>query len=353
MVEASEDVFINQTINILLTFMEDNKHPQFMVAIRCMTYNHKPYILDALNGFVMQKTTFPFIIILVDDASTDGEPEVIQKFISEQFDISDRAIAFTREDEHAVYTYARHLSNKQCYIIYLQLKKNLYRQGDKKQKLYENWCSDAKYIAICEGDDFWIDENKLQKQVDFLDEHSDYSMCFHAAHISSEGVPRNMSGAKCEIIENREYFSNEMFSTWLVPTASILYNKELFNTFVLKNAEWLTRGDIAWVLICASVGKVRGMSNVMSVYRMQPNSVSHNSKYRDQEVFGLPRHFKCLYLNFKELDKDAITWNIAASYYARMKKQNNPFKMTMDFFYSIYWNPNIVSTKLLNLLRIK
>ena len=65
----------------------ENTEYKYLVSVRCMTYNHAPYILDALNGFVMQKTTFPYVVQVVDDASTDGEQEVIRKYVAEQFDL--------------------------------------------------------------------------------------------------------------------------------------------------------------------------------------------------------------------------------------------------------------------------
>ena len=72
---------------------------KYMVQTRCMTYNHAPYILEAMNGFCMQKTTFPFVNVIVDDDSTDGEPEVIEKYLQEHFDLDDSAVVRREETD--------------------------------------------------------------------------------------------------------------------------------------------------------------------------------------------------------------------------------------------------------------
>ncbi len=148
-----------------------------MVCIHCMTYNQSAYITDALNGFAMQKTDFPFVALVFDDASTDGEQEVIKKYLDEHFDYSEETGYKQWETDDANYTFARHKSNGKCFFLVALLKKNLYR-NPRKGELIKVWDEKAKYIAMCEGDDYWTDPLKLQKQVDFLERHEDYSMCF-------------------------------------------------------------------------------------------------------------------------------------------------------------------------------
>jgi len=327
---------------------------EMLVAARCVTYNQREYIKDTLNGFTMQKTTFPYICIIIDDASTDGEQEVIDAYLREHFDMENNEVSYVREDEDAIYKYAQHLQNKNCYFIVLELKKNLYHDVEKKRRLFAPWLESVKYNALCEGDDYWTDPLKLQKQVVFLEEHPDYSMCFHAADVKIEGVDIKHKGAHCEVIEDRDYTSTEMFSTWIVPTASIVYNKSLYDSFSIRHKEWLTRGDIVTVLTCAHVGKVRGISDKMSVYRMQPNSVSHNPAIRGKEIYRLANHFRCLYINFPTLEKAPVTWCISNAYYGRMKApKRNPFQRFGDFILFFYWNPRYAIQKLLSLYKTK
>ena len=122
-----------------------------MVTIRCLTYNHEQYIRQCLDGFVMQKTNFRFEAIVHDDASTDGTVEIIREYAEKYPDI----IKPIFETE------------------------NQYSKRDGSIGRIMNEHTHGKYIAICEGDDYWTDPYKLQKQVDFLESHPDYVMCSH------------------------------------------------------------------------------------------------------------------------------------------------------------------------------
>lgn len=329
--------------------MTDKKKEKPFVFVRCLTYNHEKYIEDALNGFVMQQTNFPFVVAIVDDASTDNNARIIREYLQRVCDFD--SIKSTIEEYGKVID-ATPLDNPNCLLHIVHLNENHY---GKKSKLpyfakYENA---AKYVAMCEGDDYWTDPLKLQKQVDFLETNPEYSMCFHAAKISLEGVDASKTGAKCERLETREYHANEMFSSWIVPTASIVYRRSMYKTKQIKNATWLTRGDIALVLTCADTGRVWGMQEQMSVYRMQPNSVSHNPNIRGKEIFKLPNHFRCLYMNFTRLNKEDITWCISNAYYGRMKRRRNPINFICDFILFFYWNPKYAFHKISTLISRK
>ena len=109
------------------------EYPKFKVTVSCMTYNQSKYITDAMNGFTMQQTSFPFVCTIVDDASTDGEQDVIRKYVEENFDFSEDSVAFHKETDYAHITYAQHKTNKNCYFAVLYLKENHHSQ--KKPKL--------------------------------------------------------------------------------------------------------------------------------------------------------------------------------------------------------------------------
>lgn len=323
----------------------ERSFPAVFTCIRCMTYNQSVYITDAMNGFCMQQTNFPFLAIVMDDASTDGEQVVIEDYIKGNFLLSDNS-CLKWETEEANWLFAQHCENSNCYFLVVFLKRNMYKQKQAKLELIKEWEDKCKYIALCEGDDYWTDSLKLQKQVDFLERHEDFSMCFHAAKILSQGVDISRTGAMCERIMDKEYTSTEMFENWIVPTASMMYRKDMFDRFKMKHEEWLTRGDIALVLRCSHTGKVWGMCDTMSVYRLQPNSVSHNQEYRDSEVYSLPNHFRCIYLNFPKVDRKPIVWNISHAYYARMKKQSNIVLIVNDFCLFVYWCPQYAISKI-------
>ena len=148
---------------------------EYLVAVQCMTYNQSQYIVDALNGIVMQETSFPFVVLVVDDASTDGEQDVIRRYVYEQCETGNKEIAYEKETDYAHIAYAQHSTNCNCYIATIYLKENHYSQRKSKAAYLAEWRDHVKYIAICEGDDYWIDPQKLQRQVDFMETHPDYS----------------------------------------------------------------------------------------------------------------------------------------------------------------------------------
>ena len=130
--------------------MQSPKGTTPLVTIRCITYNHEPYIRQCLEGFVMQKTNFLFEAIVHDDASTDGTAAIIREYAEKYPDI----IKPIYETENQ----------------YSKRNGSLTRIMDAHMR--------GKYIAICEGDDYWIDPLKLQKQVDFMEGHPECGLCY-------------------------------------------------------------------------------------------------------------------------------------------------------------------------------
>lgn len=124
-----------------------------LVSIRCLVYNHEPYLRQCLDGFVMQQTNFPFEAIVHDDASTDGSAAIIREYAEKYPDI----IKPIYETENQ---YSKH-------------------DGSIARIMDAAIHPNSKYIAFCEGDDYWTDPNKLQIQVDFLESHPDYVICTH------------------------------------------------------------------------------------------------------------------------------------------------------------------------------
>ena len=151
----------------------------YKVCIRSYTYNHAQFIEDAMNGFVMQKTDFPFVAAIVDDASTDNAQQVITDYFEKNFDTSDSSIAFEEETDYGRVLFARHNSNNNCFFAIVLLKDNHYQQKKSKLTYLSRWIENAEYIAICEGDDYWTAPSKLQKQVRCLDDNPEYIICSH------------------------------------------------------------------------------------------------------------------------------------------------------------------------------
>ena len=291
---------------------------KFKLCIQCFTYNQSSYIVDAMNGFVMQQTGFPFVAVIVDDASTDGEQAVIGKYVGEHFDQSPESGYKEWETEDANWIFARHAENNNCHFVVVDLKKNLFRDPDKKTEVIKEWC-ETQYVAICEGDDYWTDPQKLQKQVDFLDLHPDFSMCIHGADVKNESVREVWT--KCETLETREYFSKDVFPDWVVPTASIVYRRKEVDSYPFKHEDWLCAGDIALILKGMHTGRVWGMAEHMSVYRMNNSSLSA-LKATTESRAKMCKHYEALMMNFSQVDRDFCNHYIAEFNYTRFRKED-------------------------------
>ena len=157
----------------------------FKVSVWCNTYNQASYIKDTMDGFCMQQTSFPFVCLIMDDASTDGEPEVIKQYLNDHFDTE-----WTKETDDYHLTVARHQENRHCYFAVYLLKYNHYSIKKLRLKYYREVTDEIDYVALCEGDDYWTDAHKLQKQADALDANPQATLVYtNFQAIDGEGNP--------------------------------------------------------------------------------------------------------------------------------------------------------------------
>ena len=260
--------------------MEQNAPTPVKVAILCTTYNHAPYILQSLEGFVIQKTDFPYAAIVIDDASTDKEPEVLWGFINTSLDAS--TIKKEETDDY-IRVIARHKTNQNCIFVMIFLKYNHYQKKDKRP-YYKDWETAAQYIAECEGDDYWTDPNKLQKQVDFLESHPDYGLV-HANANSFFQETKKMVIAKP--VENyKEKGFNDIIWRNPVITLTALYRREAMEgyTDLLRGINFGI-GDLpAWLYISHRY-KVHFLNETVGVYRHVSGSASHGKTYEKRKKY--------------------------------------------------------------------
>ena len=225
----------------------ENYENQIMVSIKCLAYNHENYIRQCLDSIVSQKTSFMFEAIVHDDASTDKTAKIIEEYASKYPNI----------------------------IKPIYEERNLYQNDIIELRKKMNAAVKGKYVAFCECDDYWIDENKLQKQVDFLESNKEYSMCFHNAleHFEDNSQEDRLFSH----IENRDYTGLEIFETWQVPTASVMVRRtvsenDLYKYLLYEKNYVFT--DIILFLTASKFGKLHGMTDTMSVYRRQSTGVT-------------------------------------------------------------------------------
>lgn len=233
---------------------------EIILTAYCLAYNHEKYIRKTLEGFVSQKTNYKFKVIVHDDASTDSTPQIIQEFAEKYPDI----------------------------IIPILQKENQYSKGISIFGKIILPLVEGKYVAICEGDDYWCDENKLQKQIDFMEKNPEYALCAHnTARIDKDENELNNDINKEK--EERDYTTEEIFEDgWLFHTSAVVYRKE----FRLNMPDYYYMrgvGDFSIAIYMSTCGKVHYFPDIMSKYRiMTPGSWSErkNKNKKSRKEFA-------------------------------------------------------------------
>lgn len=225
-----------------------------IVSVIMITYNHEEFISDAIASVLEQQCDFDYELIIADDFSYDHTGCVIQQILNENPEASK--------------------------IRHIKRENNIGRTGNFLDALKQ---SNGKYIAICDGDDYWINNSKLQKQVDFLEKNPDYTMVCHDAFVINQ--VRQFSKLFYNPSFQQRVFSTKqtLKSRHFCPTASIVFRRESFMRFI--NTEFIPfAGDHTLVHLLSLTGLIYRMSDVMSVYRLNPKGVSQVAKPFMEEV---------------------------------------------------------------------
>ncbi len=238
----------------------------FLVYVRCFTYNHSLFIRECLDGFCMQQTSFHYVCAVVDDASTDGEQEIIKSYLQDHFDLSDEGISRIEDTDDYQLIFARHKTNPNCHFAVYFLKYNHYSIKKSKLPYLQVWNS-IKYCAICEGDDFWISPHKLQRQVDFLLSHPKHSLCFHAHYsLKTDGSKKPHVTYQADV-EECPIKDLILGGGGFMATNSMLYIGALGNDYRVW-AKSSDVGDGPLMMTLAARGQVGYINEIMSCYRV-------------------------------------------------------------------------------------
>lgn len=239
--------------------VEEYEYP--LVTIVCTVFNHEKYLKEAIEGFLMQKCKFKFNVFIQDDCSTDNSKQIIQEYEMKYPDI----------------------------IRGYYLHENIYSQGISPLfNLIEK--VKTKYIAICEGDDFWIDKYKLQKQIDFLENNSNYSATYHNIIVVDDDS--NVLDSKKKLFplyKEHNFTLNDIQKTSACcsQSASLVF-VNFWRTWGEKNKEKFLQcsanGDIKLNLILVLLGKVKFMEDIMSCYRKSLTNDSWSAKVKGQNL---------------------------------------------------------------------
>lgn len=238
-----------------------------LVSIVCLTFNEEDFVRDTLDNFLSQETNFPYEVLVYDDASQDRTPEILKEYADRYPDIF-RMTLYTENN----------------------FKKGLgffgLREGFREAR--------GKYIAYCEGDDYWCDNHKLQKQVDFLEAHPEYEVCAHETLVRNDFNPAVdgilFTHTKVNIFLDRTKQNRYSFRDTL--TGNIFHISAMMfrNDLPIVWPEWIcevTALDMILFMMLAERGDICLMRDVMSVYRHNQKSItSTGTQFANQVAFN-------------------------------------------------------------------
>lgn len=258
---------------------------KYIVATRCFTYNQAPYILDTLRGFSIQKTSFPCVFIIVDDASSDGEPDILRHWAEENLLLNEKRVSSCKEMQYGELIYARHKEQTNSFYSIILLSDNHYRSQKSKQKMsyIAEWYNESKYHAICEGDDFWIHPQKLQLQVDFLEAKSGYGLVHTKSKVLIESKHEYEKTLRGERVDSFENF----IEANTIVTATTLFSKEIDNAYlddVPSQRTWPLLDLSRWLYFYLH-SKVGFIDEITTVYRVLDESASHSTDFEKKLLF--------------------------------------------------------------------
>ena len=262
---------------------------KYMVCVRCLTYNHSKYIVDTMNGFVMQETSFPVVNLVVDDASTDGEQEVICRYLNDNFQMP-----YKKEETNDYQLLcAVHKANPNCIFVVFLLKYNHHKKKSKRS-YFTPWSDSSKYHASCEGDDYWIDANKLQAQVSFLESHPSYVMCHTAINYYFEEDNKFLESKDISInskIINEGLTPEKILLGYRIQNCTVLCRQKAFVKAKESDpylfSSHFKMGDTQLWYQLYKEGDIYFLPHVCAIYRKHTGSATIASKVYDKLLFSL------------------------------------------------------------------
>ena len=277
-----------------------------LVSICCISYNHEKFISQCLDGFIIQKVDFPFEIVISDDCSTDNTKKIIDSYLLKYP------------------TMFKDVSPS----------KNL---GSMKNFFHTLSKCTGKYIAYCEGDDYWIDENKLQMQVDFLENNPEYEMCYSKAKQYNQSMQKFN---KKSIGADFDGFEDLLKNGNRIPTLTTVYRKDLLDKYQKEiqpsNKGWLM-GDYPMWLYFSHESEIKFFDKDTAVYRVLENSASHSvdveKQFRfEKNVNEIQSFFSNLYsIHYESLSDEIIYFGLYVNLLT--KEYNNEIAKKMRSFF--------------------
>jgi len=239
-----------------------------LVSVHLLTYNHAKFIAQSIESVVNQQTSFPFEIVIGDDHSTDGTSQIVDQYAAKYPDL----------------------------IKVVRGKTNGGPQPN-SIRILEN--SQGKYMAALEGDDYWIDPLKLQKQADFMEQNPDFAICFTNTRVeffeNNEEPYLLNSNIEKDVFELKDLIAQT--EVWFMGTATLFYTM----SSIFPVQPWFHKtksGDIPMIMLAARHGKIKYLSDVTAAYRRHAAGAS-NTDHKDDAKFLENR-----IMMYTNLDKD-------------------------------------------------
>ena len=231
------------------------------VSICVLAFNHEEYLDDCLRGILEQVCDFEYQIVVGEDCSTDKTLQICNRY--------------------------KYLYPKKIIII-----NNISNIGLLKNTVNTLKNCTGEYIALCDGDDYWIDRDKLQKQIDFLDENKNFSMHFHKAKILSSKPISYLS--KFENIKSHNIHIRDIILHHYIPTSSLVFRANLLNETIYQAIEKSHVNDRPLEIMLSDSGPARYSDEIMSVYRINSGSFTNSSSHIKSANAGNLKMYKIL-----------------------------------------------------------
>jgi glycosyltransferase involved in cell wall biosynthesis len=299
--------------------------PVPLVSISCLTYNHENYIQNAIESFFIQKTNFLFEILIHDDASIDNTTKIIRKYETTFPDII-----------------------KPIYQI-----KNIFSKLDGTIFKIQICRARGKYLALCEGDDFWIDPLKLQKQVNFLDANLEYAL------VATDVILIDNAGNQIsdnEMIVKQKTFNRsditffDLLQANLVNTPTVVVRTdlmyELATEIITRNLSFVM--DKWFWLNIAMNHKIKLLEEKTAAYRVHPAGISRNSEYMDSRMPQIKHYMIRKYIlnhNLYTLNEADLTI-LSKSCLNLILFKNLNLKKRLDILWLVFTHPVLLKNSM-------
>lgn len=239
---------------------------EIAVSAYCLVYNHEKYLRQCLDGFVTQKTNFKFEVIVHDDASTDCSADIIREYAEKYPEII--VPIFQNENQHS-----KHIGIVKTFIMPRMR---------------------GKYVAICEGDDYWCDENKLQQQFLAMESHAECSFCTHIVkHIQENGNELSTMNPSIEVDKNQlttdDFLKLYRETGYPFQTSCYFFRTKDFVEYTQNKPDFAKAADVGdepLMLYLATKGKTFFINKTMSTYRKNSISSWNNSQKNIENKIG-------------------------------------------------------------------